>query len=121
MKKLIAIALVCGAFLLGGCSIHSQSMLSCNLNQTQVVLNQNNFKVVGYAEGESSVTRILGIGGCSHKAVRDMAVSEMFKNAKLSGSQTIVNVNFKKADVGFRPFYTQTTWVATGVIVEFTE
>ena len=121
MKKLLAIALICGAFLLGGCSVHSQSMLGCNLSQTQVVLTQNNFKVVGYAEGESSVTRILGIGGCSHKAVRNIAVSEMFKNAKLSGSQTIVNINFKKASAGFRPFYSETTWIATGVIVEFTE
>ncbi|MBO5875569.1 MAG: hypothetical protein J6Q20_03500 [Alistipes sp.] len=121
MKKLLAIALVCGAFLLGACSTHSQSMLSGNLTQTQVVLSQDNFKVVGYAEGESTVTRILGIGGCSHKAVRDVAVSNMFKNANLKGSQTIININFKKSQAGFSPFYTEQTWVATGVIVEFTE
>ena len=121
MKKLLAIALVCGAFLLGGCSVHSQAMLSCNLTQTQVVLTQNNFKVIGQAEGTAQVTRVLGIGGCSQKAVRDIAVSEMFKDAKLSGAQTIVNINFKRADIGIRPFYTQTTWIATGTVIEFTE
>ena len=123
MKKLLvlAIALVCGAFLLAGCSTHSQSMLSCNLTQTQVVLTQNNFKVIGQAEGTAMVTRILGIGGCSQKAIRDIAVSEMFKNAKLTGAQTIVNINFKRTDTGVQPFYTQTHWIATGTVIEFTE
>ena len=64
MKKLLAIALVCGAFLLGGCSVHRQAMLNCNLTQTQVVLTQNNCKVIGQAEGTAQVTRVLGIGGC---------------------------------------------------------
>ena len=121
MKKLLAIALVCGAFLLAGCSVHSQSMLSANLSQTQVVLTQNNFKVVGQVEGTAQVTRILGIGGCSQKAIRDIAVSEMFKNAKLTGAQTIVNINFKRADTGVQPIYTKTHWIATGTVIEFTE
>lgn len=121
MKKLLVIALACGAFLLGGCSVHSQSMLSCNLTQTQVVLTQNNFKVVGKAEGDASVTRILGIGGCSNKAIRNIAVSEMFKNANLTGSQTIININFKKVNAGIKPFYSQTHWIATGTIIEFVE
>ena len=101
--------------------MHSSTMLSCNLNETQVVLTQNNFKVVGQAEGAATITRILGIGGCSAKAVRDTAVSEMYSNAKLTGAQTIVNVCFKKVSVGVYPFYSKTQWIATGTVVEFTK
>ena len=121
MKKLLAIALVCGAFLLAGCSVHSQSMLSANLSQTQVVLTQNNFKVVGQVEGTAQVTRILGIGGCSNNAVRNLAANEMVKNANLTGAQTIINVNYKRVDAGVNPFYVKTHWIATGTVIEFTK
>lgn len=86
-----------------------------------MVLSQKNFKVIGQVEGVSTITQVFGIGGCSQKEVRSNAVAEMFKNANLKGSQTIVNINVKHALSGCPPFYWRTTYSATGTIVEFTE
>ena len=55
------------------------------------------------------------------KAVKANAVGEMFKSAKLSGTQTIVNINVKRAVCGLPPFYWKVTNVATGTIIEFIE
>ena len=103
----------------GGCSTQFYQSSNNNLSQTQVVLSQDNFRTVGEVEGISVATRILGIGGLSKKSVRANAVAEMFKNAKLSGSQTIVNINVKQAQVGFPPFYWRTVYTATGTVIEF--
>ena len=121
MKKsfFVVALLVCGALMFGGCSTQFYQSSNNNLSQTQVVLSQDNFRTVGEVEGISVATRILGIGGLSKKSVRANAVAEMFKNAKLSGSQTIVNINVKQAQVGFPPFYWRTVYTATGTVIEF--
>lgn len=121
MKKsfFVVALLVYGALMFGGCSTQFYQSSNNNLSQTQVVLSQDNFRTVGEVEGISVATRILGIGGLSKKSVRANAVAEMFKNAKLSGSQTIVNINVKQAQVGFPPFYWRTVYTATGTVIEF--
>ena len=121
MKKLLLIAVVICAALLTSCSAHLYSSSNASVAKTEVVLSQNNFKVVGQAEGVATVTQVLGIGGCSQKAIRSNAVAEMFKNANLTGSQTIININVKQAIAGVPPFYYHTTYSATGTIVEFTK
>ncbi len=115
----MAIIAIATAF--AGCSESKYLAANLHQSQTQVVLTQKNFRVVGQAYGESLATKILGIGGCSKKAIEANAVSEMYKNANLSGAQTIVNINTKKYDSGFKPFYNQIRVVATGQIIEFTE
>ena len=121
MKKIFLLAVVACAALLTSCSTHFYSSSNASVSKTEVVLSQNNFKVVGQAEGVATVTQVLGIGGCSQKAIRSNAVAEMFKNANLTGSQTIININVKQAIAGVPPFYYHTTYSATGTIVEFTK
>ena len=121
MKKLMLLAVVAGAMLLASCSAHLYHSSNSNVGKTEVVLSQKNFKVVGQAEGVATVTQILGIGGCTPKAIRSNAIGEMFKNANLTGSQTIININVKQAVAGVPPFYYHTTYSATGTIVEFTK
>lgn len=121
MKKLLFVAVIACAMVLTSCSTHFYSSSNASVSKTEVVLSQKNFKIVGQAEGVATVTQVLGIGGCSQKAVRANAVSEMFKNAKLTGSQTITNINVKQAITGVPPFYYHTTYSATGTIIEFTE
>lgn len=105
--------------MLSGCSAHLYTASNCNLSKTEVLLSQKNFRVIGEAEGIATATKVFGIGGLSQKAVRSNAVSEMFKSANLSGSQTIININVKQALAGIPPFYWKTTYSATGTIVEF--
>jgi len=121
MKKLFFVVAFACAMLLAGCSAHLYQSSNGNVAKTEVVLSGKNFRIVGMVEGVATATRILGIGGLSDKAVRSNAVAEMFKNAKLYGSQTIININVKQAELGLPPFYWKTTYSATGTIVEFIE
>lgn len=116
MKKILLYASV---LLLSGCSTHMYPTSNYNVSETQVVLDQSNFEVRGNAEGSASNTYVFGIGGLSRNALRGNAVAAMFEKANLKGSQTIVNVHFKKRQMGFAPFYWNTTYTATGTIVEF--
>lgn len=122
MKKAIkSIVMIAAAVAFAGCSESMYPAANLHQSQTQVVLTQKNFRVVGQAYGESLTKKVFGIGGCSRKAIEANAVSEMFKNANLSGAQTIVNINTKKYVCGCAPFYAEYRVVATGQIIEFTE
>ena len=121
MKKLLLIAVIACAMFLTGCSAHWYQSSNASVAKTEVVLSQKNFKVIGQAEGVATITQIIGIGGCSQKEVRSNAVAEMFKNANLTGAQTVININVKQAMTGVPPFFVRTTYSATGTIIEFIE
>ena len=90
-----------------------------NLTQTQVVLSDNNFEVVGQAQGDATATYICGFCAVSKKALRENAINEMTKNAKLTGSQTLTNVTVNSSVYMITPLWIQTTYTATANIVEF--
>lgn len=102
-----------------GCSgLHS--MTYNTMNRTEVVLSQNNFRVVGPVEGTVSSTYVFGIGGASKKTMRDNAVQQMYKNANLKGSQTIINVNYSSTVKTVLGIYVKKEITAYGTIIEFT-
>lgn len=121
MKKLLIICVfVATAFSLTGC-VGAAATISNNRTQTQVVLSENNFQVVGQAYGEASATYICGIGGLSKKALYNNAINEMSKNANLTGAQTLTNTTVHFNVAMWTPFYIKTTCTATANIVEFTK
>lgn len=121
MKKSIKLLFVAGLLLaLSGCSTHLNTFALVQ-NSPEVILREDNFRVVGMAEATTSVNRILGIGGISRKAVRENAVAELFKNANLKGSQTIINITERVSLTGVPPFFTRHTITTVGTIVEFTD
>ena len=118
-KKFMTIcAFVAATLSLTGC-VGVASTVSNNLTQTQVVLSDNNFKVIGQAYGEASATYICGIGGLSKKALYNNAVSEMSKNANLKGSQTLTNTTVNYSTKMITPFYVKVTCSATANIIQF--
>ena len=117
MKKFSVLVLLVAALCLTGCAVSSS--ISNNLTQTQVVLSENNFKVVGQAYGEAQATYIFGIGGLSKKALRNNAIDEMSKNANLTGAQTLTNVTTNYSIKMITPVYIQLTCSATANIIEF--
>ena len=123
MKKLFTIcAFVAVALSFTGCvGLASTAASNHNLTQTQVVLSESNFKVVGQAYGEATATYICGIGGYSKKALYDNAINEMAKNANLTGSQTLTNTTVHYSIHIITPFYVKSTCSATANIVEFTK
>lgn len=118
MKKL---SVIFSLILLSSCSSHLYSTHNYNVSETQVVLNEANFVVVGKAEGSASITQVLGIGGLSRKSLKGNAVADMYSKANLTGSQTIINVHLKHHIAGLYPLFAQITYTATGTIIEFFE
>ena len=118
-KSLLAIVVFMGTTIISACSSHFYPSSNENVSKTEVILSQKNFKVIGQATGSATTKKVLGIGGLSKKAIQGNAVAQMFENAHLSGAQTVININIKSSGVGFLPFYLQTTYIATGTIIEF--
>lgn len=89
-----------------------------NLQETKVILKEANYKIVGQVEGEWSATYVFGIGGLSKKALTNNAISEMYKNANLTGSQQIINVT-TTTSIEQWVVYTKRRAIARGYIIEF--
>lgn len=109
------------SILLSSCAFSREATNNENLLQTSVVLNQKNYKVVGYANGISEQTYVLGIGGLSAKSLKESAMSEMLNKADLYGkARAIVNVNVQFKNQYFL-LWSKKKAIATGTIIEFTK
>ena len=93
MKKLVLLASLCLAVVMFSSCLGTNHMTYNALSQTEVVLTQSNFNVVGTAEGSHTVSYIFGLGGTSKSDIRENAVQQMYKNANLRGSQIFECVN----------------------------
>ena len=102
------------------CAVSEHLTSNRNVMQTNVELSKNNFQVIGTAQGSATVIRVFGIGGLSLKAIRANAYAEMVKNANLSGSQALINVNTEVKQRGVAPFYWKTVITTCGQVIEFT-
>ena len=86
--------------------------------ETKVLLSEANYKIVGEATGEWSATYVFGIGGLSQKALTTNAISEMYKNANLTGNQQIINVTTTLSIENWF-VYSRHRAIAHGYIIEF--
>ena len=120
MKKFLTVCTVCLGLLTTSCGISRQATGNCNRTQTEVVLAQKNYKVVGTVTGESSQNYWFGIGGLSKKSLGESAMSDMYKNANLTGSQAIINVNVSYRNK-FILIYTGAKAIATGTVIQFVD
>ena len=120
-KLLIYLNVIFFSILLSSCAFSREAMNNENLLQTSVVLTQRNYKVVGYANGISEQTYVLGIGGLSAKSLKESAMSEMLNKADLYGKpRAIVNVNVQFKNQ-YYILWSKKKAIATGTIIEFTK
>lgn len=118
MKKLLAIcAIIIGIVSVSSCGVAVGIMPTNNV--TNVVLSENNFTVVGEAQGQSEATYIFGIGGLSKKALEGNAVGDMIKAANLKGAQTVTNVRTHVSCTDILGVYKKVVITATGTVIEF--
>ena len=117
MKKFGVFALLLAVLCLSGCGV--SSMVSNNVTETQVVLSQNNFNIVGQASGHVTSTYFIGLGGIGKKSIRGNAIDQMTRNAKLKGAQTLTNITTKTSYKMITPLIIQMTCSATANIIEF--
>ncbi len=119
-------------FLFAIVAVIAMSMASCstgrylnnsqnvNLNQTQVVLSQANFKVVKHI----STTYVYKTSmKFSADQLKESAYAALVREAKLTGSQTIVNITMEQVDraSGFYIKKYQQAVVVSGTVIEFTK
>lgn len=120
MKSIKALFVAVFAMLLvTSCGLSGNLTTNCNLNQTNVVLSQNNFQVLHSVKSEVSSTYVFGIGGISKKALKANAVAELTKKASLAGSQALVNVTVKQSGFTVFGLYTKVIYTAEGTVIEF--
>lgn len=110
------------AGLLSSCSFSSELASNKNLNQTDVVLSQANYKVIGQIKGTSKQNYVLGcIGGMSKKSLNESALSNMYDNADLKeGSRAVVNINIQQKTMRY-VLWAKRKAIATGTLIEFTK
>lgn len=120
MKKFLIGCVACLALLTTSCGISRQPMQNMALSQTEVVLSQKNYKVVKVVSGESTQNYWFGIGGMSKKSLEESAISDMYKNANLTGAQAIINVNVSHKNKLIL-IHNQAKALATGIVVEFVD
>lgn len=120
MKKILLIAVFVMSLMVSSCGFTQHSTSQSIGTQTKVELTKANFRVIGLVEGESTQTYVLGIGGLSPKSMKESALTEMYKNANLTGSQAIINTNvfFRKESY---ILWMNAKAIATGTIIEFIE
>lgn len=120
MKKLFfkAAMAVAAIIMLSSCGASHYLTTNANLQQTNVVLSQNNFHVVKNVESSVTAKYWFGIGGISKKALQENAVAELTKKANLTGSQALVNVTVKYSGRVILCF-SESTYHAEATVIEF--
>lgn len=122
MKKILFMMAIALGLLVSSCGITEQATQNVNELQTQVVLTEANYQVVGTATAELTQKYVFGFGGISKKALGQSAMSAMMKNADLQGgARAIINANVEYDVVTYLGVYTKVTATATGTIIEFTK
>ena len=89
--------------------------------ETKVVLSESNYHIVKEVSGEWSATYVFGIGGLSKKALNNNAISEMYKNAGLTGNQQIINITTTQSVESWALIYSKVRAIAHGYVIEFEE
>lgn len=120
MKNFFISGIACLTLLCTSCGMSRQATSNTNITQTEIVLAKKNYKVIGTVKGESNQNYWFGIGGLSKNSLRESAMSEMYKNANLTGAQAIININVAYNNK-FIIIYNGVKAKATGTIIEFYE
>ncbi|MGM9837419.1 MAG: DUF6567 family protein [Paludibacteraceae bacterium] len=124
MKKFIYVAIAVIAIGMASCSTGNYITSSYNLNQnqTQVVLSEANFKVVKSVSTSVVYKQKLKFDA---QQLKQSAYAALVKEAKLTGSQTIINVTMEQVRresrnlLGFRKY--ENAILVSGTVIEFTK
>ena len=121
-KKQLHIGLfLLAVILLAGCGISSGLMNQYSVNgaSSNVVLQKDNFKVLGTVSGEASDSYLFFIGGKTKNLIA-IAKKNMIENAGLVGtSKAIINITLEEHNK-FAFVYIKKTITVHGTVIEFT-
>ena len=123
MKKLLMLfVLVATLFGVSSCSLQDPMTRNLNQNLTNVVLQDNNFKIVQKVRGEAQADYLFYFGGFRKKGLIEEARAEMLENANLIGSsRAVINENVEMSVTSFAGIFSYVRVIVSGYVVEFTE
>lgn len=121
MKKHVFVLLVAATMLLSGCAtggyvFHSENS---NMTQTQVVLKENNFRVVKTVKSLYLYKENVFWQTFRKRQLFESAYSKFLEEAGLTGSQVVINVNIEETNRDKSSSKTKGIMI-TGVVIEFT-
>jgi hypothetical protein len=121
MKKTLLFSISIMMLLFTSCASFNPNVTSVNQNETQVILQSNNFKILKKVEGSAAATYIFGIGGLGKKGLVSAAKKDMYDNAGLTGSQIIISEHTEWKTSNLIPYVWGRAVVTTsGYLIEFT-
>ena len=120
MKTIKTILFCLVAVLFASCAGLNMTPYANDPVETKVILSESNYHIVKEVSGEWTATYVFGIGGLSKKALETNAISEMYKNAGLTGNQQIVNVTTTFSVENWF-VYSKHRVFAHGYVIEFEE
>lgn len=119
--KIQAVCIILSALLLTtSCAYHNGLTHNENHHQTQVVLDESNYRIVNYVEGDACARYFLGIGGgASKRGIIARARENMLQKAGLVGKSRAVINETVELRVKNSLFITEVRYIVSGYIVEF--
>lgn len=116
----LATVLLLVLFVTSSCKYHLGLTHNENHHQTQVVLDEKNYTIVKYVEGDATARYLFGVGGgASKRGIIARARENMLRNAGLLGkSRAVINETVELRTKQFLVF-TEVRYIVSGYIVEF--
>ncbi len=121
MKKLLTFSLLLVMVLgMTSCSLHDGMTHNLNQNSTNVVLSQDNYKIVQKVRGEAQADYFLYFGGFRKKGLIEEARAAMLENANLVGSsRAVINETVETSLSTFCGIYSYVRVTVSAYVIEF--
>ena len=123
MRKLLMLfVLVATLFGVSSCQLHSPVAANLYQNNTNVVLQDNNYKIIQKVRGEARADYFFYFGGFRKKGLIEEARAEMLESANLVGSsKAVINETVETSLTTIAGIYTNVKVTVSGYVIEFTE
>lgn len=121
-KLLMLIVLVATLFSVSSCQLHSGLAVNLNQNTTNVVLQDNNYKIVQKVRGEAQANYFFYFGGFRQKGLIEEARVNMLENANLLGSsKAVINETVETSLTTIAGVFSFVKVTVSAYVIEFTE
>ncbi len=123
MRKLLMLFVLVATLLgVSSCQLHTPVAANLYQNNTNVVLQDNNYQIVQKVRGEAQADYFFYFGGFRKKGLIEEARAEMLESANLVGSsKAVINETVETSLTTIAGIYTNVKVTVSGYVIEFTE
>jgi hypothetical protein len=120
MKRILYLSLAVICLIVTGCGINSSNYPNSNAN-TNVVIQDGQFRYLRKVQGECEQLYVFGIGGLSKNSIVNNAIQDMYDKANLKDGQVIINITTTVGTQIYFPLIcSKKRAYAYGTVIEFT-